>query len=68
MSCLVTTAKAAIERLNLGAILAVFVLLSTPAFGAAWEMRVTGDGAMEISCSQVPVVQAGYRFWGQNWK
>jgi len=62
-----TTKAAAIAKLYLGIILAVVVFLSGSAFGADWEMRVTDDAALEISCSQVPVVKASYCFWGEKW-
>ena len=66
--CSVKTAKGtAIAKLYLGMILAAAVFLSGSTFGADWEMRVTEDAALEISCSQVPVVRASYRFWGQKW-
>jgi len=59
--------RTAIAKLYLGMLLAVAVFLLGSTFGADWEMRVTDDAAMEISRSKVPVVQAGYRFWGQKW-
>jgi len=34
----------------------------------AWQMTVTGDGAVQASLNRAPVVQANYNFWGANWK
>jgi hypothetical protein len=49
-------------------VLSVVVFLSATTFGADWEMRVTDNGGLEVSRSQVPIVRADYCFWGANWK
>jgi hypothetical protein len=54
-------------KLYLKTIVLAALSVSTAAFGADWEMRVTDNAAMEISHSQVPIVKADYCFWGAKW-
>ena len=50
-------------------ILAAVCLLGFPAaaLAAAWEMRTTDDGGVEILHDRAAVVTAKYVFWGANW-
>ncbi|MHC4300850.1 MAG: glycoside hydrolase 5 family protein, partial [Planctomycetota bacterium] len=58
----------ALARIDSVIVLSVVVFLSATTFGADWEMRVTDNGGLEVSRSQVPIVRADYCFWGANWK
>ncbi|MHC4177915.1 MAG: glycoside hydrolase 5 family protein [Planctomycetota bacterium] len=56
------------RRLQSALILIATALAALPAAAADWEIRTTGDVALEISVRQVPVVKANYCFWAANWK
>lgn len=43
------------------------VSAALPAVAAEWEVRTTGDVAVEICCRQAPVLKANYCFWAESW-
>ena len=55
------------KKLPHASILIATLLSASPAAAADWQIRTTGDVALEIAYRQAPVLKANYCFWAENW-
>ena len=56
------------KHLARAATVAAWALAAAGAAAAEWEMSVTPEGTVAVSCRRAPVLQAAYVFWGPKWK